>query len=892
LQPFAVALTAGTRLGPYEVIAQIGAGGMGEVYRARDTKLGREVAIKILPEFFAGDPERIARFEREAKTLAALNHSHIAAIYGFEESNGLRALVMELVEGDTLANLIARGPIPPDEALPVARQIAEALEAAHEQGIIHRDLKPANIKVRRDGTVKVLDFGLAKLGRSMISRADATISPTITGPALETGAGMLLGTAAYMSPEQAKGREANARSDVWAFGCVLYEMLTGQRAFVGDDVAETLARVIRDEPQWNALPKTTAPAIHRLLRRCLQKDVGHRLPHIGVARLELDEALSPLVEPAPAHPASRRERAAWTVAAMLAVTTIAASVWAILPRASMEQPVYRMSVLPPENAQTTTVAAQARLALSPDAKRLAFVAVTSNRQMMLWVRNLDDLATRALPGTEGATSPSWSPDGQYLAFIAAGSLKKMDIGGGSAVTLTPAEVQGYGTWNQFGEIVFAAEARTGLLRIPASGGTAAPVTVLRDGETAHTDPFFLPDGRHFLYTVRHGGGPEAPLNVYVGSTDAEEQHIHLLDGVANAMYSDGHLLFVRDTTLMAQPFDVSRLTLTGQARPVATNVALGGNTQRHGAFSVSADGVIAYQNAPAGAVSQLTWFDRSGTRRETLGDAADYFEVELSPDDSRAAVSIRDPARGTYDVWVVDVHRGILQRLTSDPGIEQYPLWSPDGSRIAFSTLRDGRYGIFERSASGMGAEKALLTDDVPRPLGDWSQDGHLLFGGVGGSNRSSDLWAMSLGDEQKPKILDATPFTEGGARLSPNGRWLAYTSNESGNVEVYVARFPNLDAKWRVSRAGGRVPRWRRDGREIFFEAPGGKIMAAAVTASGQTVDVGSIVELFQADIAEGLGRSFDVTADGQRFLVNVATRPAGAPPITVLLNWSALVR
>ena len=605
-------LTAGTKLGPYEILSALGAGGMGEVYRARDTKLNRDVAIKVLPDLFANDPDRLARFKREAQVLASLNHPHIAAIYGLEDADGMRALVLELVEGPTLADRIAQGPIPLDEALPIARQIADALEAAHEQGIIHRDLKPANVKVTPEGKVKVLDFGLAKaLGTGTAEAApyagdganvgrpfrgaDAANSPTLTTPAA-TLAGVILGTAAYMSPEQARGKPVDRRADIWAFGCVLFEMLAGRQAFdTGETVSDAIAAILTREPDVTALPASTPAHIRTLLRRCLQKDPQKRLPHIGIARLEIDEGpadTTALLQPAVAPRKGLLSSAglAWSVAAvlLLAATALAATMY--VRRAPDDSHVYRTTILLPAHLMGSPAT---RLALSPDGRRLAFVAPDPTGRPMLWVRPLDGLTAQPLPGTESGQAPFWSPNGRFIAFFAGGKLKKIDASGGPALTLCDATSATPGTWNRDDVILFTPTPGSPISRVAAAGGTPSPVTLIdtKAGEGRHAFPYFLPDGRHFLYLALNGGN--APLGVYAGLLDSTDRK-RLLDGGANAMYAQGFLVFLREATLMAQAFDAARLELTGDPAPLAESVQIG-NPTRTGTFAVSEAGVLVYQ---------------------------------------------------------------------------------------------------------------------------------------------------------------------------------------------------------------------------------------------------------------------------------------------------------
>jgi Tol biopolymer transport system component len=911
-------LTPGVRLGPYEVLAEIGAGGMGEVYRARDTRLRREVAIKTLPPIFTTDPERAARFEREARFLAALNHPNIAAIYGVEEG----ALVLELVEGETLAARIARGRIPVPDALSLARQIADALEAAHEKGIIHRDLKPANIKITPGGAVKVLDFGLAKLNVSNGSN-DPNESLTLGG----TRDGIILGTAAYMSPEQARGQIVDKRADIWAFGCVLYEMLTGRTAFPGATISDTIAAILDREPDWATLPANTPPAVRASLRRCLQKDRQLRLRDIGDARLEIEELVVPLGPEAVSAPTMAprgRERLAWAVAVITALVAVVIAATGYFRSNPADTRVYRSSIVPPPGGNIPAVVVpSARFALSPDGRRLAFVGAENPQGTLveilaggvtrLWVRSLDGLEARPLAGTEGAVGPFWSPDSRFIGFRAGGKLKRIDPAGGPPLTLADTTGTHAGTWNRDGVILFSTPGVGNPIRkVSMSGGRSSPVTALNaeNGETQQWDPFFLPDDRHFLYlAIGTKASPISPNGIYVTALDSRERKL-LVPGGSNALYAQGHLFFLRGQTLVAQPFDVERLEVTGDAVTVAEHVAAGGGSGMRGAFTVSQAGVLAYQTGSADTggnaelVSQLVWFDRSGKQIGTVGDQARFTNAELAPDGRRVAVSVFDTALRTRDVWLVDAARGVRTRFTFDPGDEVSSVWSPDGSGIAFSAERKGRGDVYLRASNGAGAEEELVAGGLNGNPLDWSPDGRFILFSVPRPNQGSDLWILPRFGDRKPFPFLQTPFNEARGRFSPDGRWIAYVSNESGRNEVYVAPFlesrrtPTADAlvrpggKWQVSVAGGAWPRWRRDGREIFYLALDNKLMVAAVNAQGSAFEVDGVRPLFDARVIPNQGFSmFDVSADGQRFLINTLAEdsPSAPTPITLVINWAA---
>ena len=893
-----MSLSPGTRLGPYEIVSAIGAGGMGVVYRAHDTKLGRDVALKVLPDAFAADPERVARMHREAQVLASLNHPNIAHVYGLEQADGVQALVMELVQGETLADRIAQGPIPLDEALPIAKQIADALEPAHEQGIIHRDLKPANIKVRPDGTVKVLDFGLAKALAVESAGAivgDLTASPTMTNPAM-TRMGVILGTAAYMSPEQARGREVDKRADVWAFGCVLYEMLTGQVAFPGADVSEVLAGVIKSDVAWHAMPSNTPAQLRAVIRRCLQKDPKYRLRDIGDARLEIQELLAtPRSETtgAAAVPRRTRERLTWSVAGMTLGVALATAFWQ--PAPTLDTRVYRTSILLPRGFIHGSIIPSSRFTLSPDGRRLAFAAYPSGGALLqLWVESLDGHPAQPLPGTDGATAPFWSPDGRSIAFYAQGKLKTIGADGGPVVTLAETQGNPGGSWNRDNAILFASSAPGNpIRRVAASGGAVSAATVLdrARGESAHWAPVFLPDGRHFLYVAAGSktGGPNDLNGIYVTALDSNERKL-LVPGGSNAKYARGHLFFMREQALMAQPFDVERLALNGEPVPIAEQVAIGGVSGRLGAFSIY-DDVIAYQLGAAGDQSQLAWIDRMGRPLGTVGERGDYGDLELSPNGTRAAVSVSE--RGNRDIWLFELARGLRTRFTFDQAEENSSTWSADGEHLFFASNRKGGYDIYRKAASGSGDENTVeALDDYEFPLSS-SRDGRfMLTVRAPTAAGSGDIWVFPLGGDRKPFPFLKTQFDEYPAVISPDGRWVTYASNESGRSEVYVTSFPVLGGKWQISTAGGSWPRWRRDGKEIFYLAADNRLMAAAINEQASAVDVGSVHPLFQLRARLNRRYMYDASADGQRFLVNTLVEEATEQPITLVVNWPALLK
>jgi len=876
-----MSLAAGTRIGPYEVVSMVGAGGMGEVYRAHDTSLKRDVALKILPESFAADAERLARFHREAEVLASLNHPNIAGIHGLAETGGLKALVMELVEGDDLADQIRRGPIPVDEALPIARQIAEALEAAHDQGIAHRDLKPANIKLRGDGTVKVLDFGLAKVLKpaASIEGAVAT-SATMTSPMM-TQRGVILGTAAYMSPEQAKGHAVDERADAWAFGCVLYEMLTGRRAFEGETVAEVLAAILQTDPDWRRLPSTTPEPVRRLLRRTLHKDPRFRLRDIHDARVELADVQGGAPgDGAAAHvaPASRAPLR-WAVGlALVALTAVLTAAWEWSP-AGVQAPEVRFEINPTSSPWSSS------LAVSPDGRSIVFEA-RAGAQSQLWLRSLESVAARPLPGTAGGWHPFWSPDSRSVAFFAGTSLKLLNIAAGSVTTLR-SEIPSAsgGAWGQDGTILFSPHPGSPLMRMSANGGEPVAATSFEPRQhQGHFAPQILPDGRHFLFFVN--GRPEA-RGVYVGTLDAKDVK-RLLDGDASAVYANRHLLFVRDGKLMAQRFDADQLKMIGDPVLVADDVPAGT------VLSASPSGTIVYR-APAAETGQrqFVWVDRTGveTERVMYRDAS-ALGPALSPDGRRVAVFRRQGEN--MDIWTYDRVRRIWERVTTHPGDDIYPLWSPDGSRIIFGSRRGGMdlYSKLLDAPVERGEDLLLNTPEVKFPT-DWSRDGQFVLYNSIGAGTGVDIWVLPLEGNRRPREIVRTEFNEQHPQFSPDGRWIAYQSDKTGRFEIYLRAFNAEAGDTPVSVEGGSQARWSPDGTELFYVAPDDWLMAVSVQSNvaGDVVETGKPVSLFLTTVgstAPNTNRQqYSVAPDGRSFLMNSVPAGTNSSPITVILNW-----
>lgn len=890
-------LAAGQRIGVYEITGSLGAGGMGEVYRARDTRLGRDVALKVLPLAFAADVDRLARFEREAQVLAALNHPNIAHIYGVEEAvpggseagTATRALVMELVEGETLMERLARGPLAVTEVRALLPQLIDALDAAHEVGVVHRDLKPGNIAVREDGTLKVLDFGLAKALTPGDSHDEATglaNSPTITTPAM-TRAGLILGTAAYMSPEQARGKRVDKRADIWAFGCVLFEMLTGRKPFDGETVTDTLAAIVTREPEWSALPSATPPSLRRLLMRCLVKDPRQRLRDIGDAREELARiTASDTPEPHATSSTSRwRGAVPWAVAAV--AMALAAIAWNRVPPTSAPTAgSARFTVqLPDETAVVADTPGSVRAAgsfvVSPDGRHLVIVANGPGGR--LWVRPIDSLETRLLQGTEGAIQPFWSPDGRRIGFFTPTHLKTVDIETSLIQVLSDMGAGNGGTWNAEGTILFSNSQRR-LYRIPATGGSPVQVTELDTtrGDTGHRWPVFLPDGRKFLVFV--GRRDASNRGVFIGALDSPTLSAVVLAD-SNAAYADGRLLYLRGNTLFAQPFDPDRGTVSGEPAILVQGVLLN-TTSRRGEFSVSRSGILTYTTADL-AVTQLGWFDRSGLR---LGSLEAVAHQAIAPDDVRVAADRVDSAGANRDIWVFDSKADTRTRLTFTVGDDWVPEWSPDGTRIAYTSARDtpGAAQLYVKDASGSGAETLLLRTEKDKHHLSWSPDGRFLAYEEAGEGDGRDIWVLPLADPGNPRPVLQGRFNEAQPAFAPDSRYLGYTSNETGRLEVYVQTFPPTGGRWQVSQEGGIQPRWRRDGKEMYYLASDGRIMALDVDLSVPRFGVPK--PLFQTGQGgDSATEHFAVTSDGRRFLV--IDRESGQIDFTVVLNWPSLL-
>ena len=889
-------LAPGQRFGSYEVVAPIGAGGMGEVYRARDAKLNRDVALKILPDAFLEDRDRLARFEREAQILAALNHPHIAGIYGFEESQGSRFLVLEMVEGESLAEHIAHSPkgLALDEALAIARQIADALAAAHDKGIIHRDLKPANIMLTGDGRVKVLDFGLAKDLGAAQSTSSASLSPTMTFAA--TQAGMILGTAAYMAPEQARGRATDKRTDVWAFGCVLYEMLTGRKAFDGEDVTDIIAAVVRAEPDWNALPAATPDHIRGLIRRCIAKDRKQRIGDIAVAQYVMDEAPVARAESTAAAPHKARGIAPGVaIAGALAIAiVVAAATWLMMrPAAERPAPVARFALTPSGTAQLlfSPGATDRDIGISPDGKYITYRAGTTAGQVA--IRRIDQLEPQIVSGTANIRTPFFSGDGQWVGFFDGASIKKVSVTGGPAIQLcrlSGANPRG-ASWGDDNMIYFAtADTTTGILSVPSGGGEPSVLTKPDAGkhEIDHFMPHALPAGRGVLFTITHGQLDNAEVAVLDQKTG--ERRILIRGGSAAQYLPPGYLVYAAAGTLRAVRFDLSRLEVIGDPIPVLEHLMVSNFGEAN--YTISKNGTLVYVPGSAAnlvTTRRLVWVDRAGHEEVLAAPPRPYAMARISPDGTRIAMELRDQEG---DIWIWNIARQTSTRLTFDPAQEQHPVWTPDSRRVIFASGRDGAPNLFWHFADGTGTDQRITTSPNTQAPQSITSDGKYILGFEVMPKTIPDVvrWPIEGGPAEP---IVQTTFAEFDAEISPDGRYIAYQSNESGVFEIYVRPYPNANGgRWQISTAGGLRPLWARSGRELFFADPANTLMSVPVETSGGTFSAGSPVKVFDRKYAMPTAfRPYDVSADGKRFLMlkegdndDKTSSPAG---MIVVENW-----
>jgi eukaryotic-like serine/threonine-protein kinase len=851
-------LAPGSKLGPYEILERIGAGGMGEVYRARDPRVGRDVAIKVSLEQFTD------RFSREIHAVAALNHSNVCTLYDV----GPNYLVMELIDGSTLADRIVQGAIPLEESLEIARKIADALEAAHEKGIVHRDLKPGNIKIRPDGTVKVLDFGLAKVGGTpAVSLED---SPTLS--VAQTAAGVILGTAAYMSPEQARGKPVDKRADIWAFGVVLYEMLTGKQLFSGDTVSDTLAAVLREEPDWEKVPIKVRP----LLRRCLEKDPKKRLRDIG-------EAMA-WIESSPESTPVKPSRLVWTWAAIATLMVIALASYAILQfRGKEPAEAMRFHLAVPSMTTEHT------MAISPDGRWIAFTSSSSGSDQSLFVCEVGSVTPRRLAGTEGAFGPFWAPDNQWIGFAAGGRLKKVHASGGSPQDICKANVFNGGAWNRDGVIVFSDLPI--LYRVSAEGGEPSALTTIDKSlkEMLHVFPSFLPDGRHFIYTTSFNLASENA--VYLGSLDSKEKTRLPLRGSKAAYTEPGYLVFQREAALFAQSFDAENLVVSGEAMRIADNIVV--NTYGVACFGISQNNRLIYRSAGVQAKSQFIWLDRNGKKLSSVGEPDRYQEdFDLSPDGKQIVVIRFESATQYTNIWRMEWQRGIQIPLTSsNKEVQSNVVWAPDGNRVAFSTARKGNVNMYEIKASGIGKDEPILESAGGGYPEDWSKDGRYISYELL-DVQSADLFVLPLFGDRKPFPIVQSPSDQDAAHFSDDGKWVAYQSDETGRWEIYVIPFPPTDRKYRISTNGGVQPRWRQDGKELYYLGLDGKLIAVDLKIDAE-VNPATPHALFNTELSVNpFAIQYAVTGDGQRFLLLKPLAEATSTPITIILNWTSLLK
>ncbi len=875
-------LASGTKLGPYEIQSALGAGGMGEVYRARDTRLERDVAVKVLPTNLSSDPSLRQRLEREAKAVSKLSHPHICTLYDIGHQDGVDFLVMELLEGETLEQRLMRGALPPEQTIRLAAQIANALAKAHKLGIVHRDLKPANVMLTKTGA-KLMDFGLAK------QSGPAPLAAALTEMTMEqaklTSEGMLVGTFQYMAPEQLEGKEADPRTDIFSLGELIYEMATGKPAFSGKSRASLIAAILTAEPQPMAnLQPMTPVALERVVKKCLAKDPDERWQSASDLASELNWIAEGGSRPGEAMrvPAghTKWERATWMLAATFFLLTLASgAAWWTSSHRRLSTMYFHASV--PFAAND--------VALSPDERTLVMVAYSAAaNDYMLWTYEVGGRRTTSLDGTQGAAYPFWSPDGKSIGFFADGKLKKVDVSGGQVQVLCDAPNGRGGAWNRDGTIVFAPDALGALLRVSSSGGSPAELTKLDTSrsESGHRWPVFLPDGKHFIYLAANFSGRPGINAIFLGSLDSTEKRF-LVSTSANAFYSEpGYLLYMREKTLVAQSFDLRHFALSGEPHTLSDEVLYFPQVYR-AVFSVSGSETLVTQTGKGVYLSQLTWFDRSGKPVATIGKPAWYNNVQLSPDGRKVAADQTDQDGRNVDVWVLDPARDATTRLTFDPALDTTPVWSPDGKKIVISSNRSLNFRLYLKNADGSGSDEEIAEagNDAFNSL-DWSRDGKYVL-----ARRANALWYLTLPERALKPFIQAKWVVKG-AQFSPDGRWVAYASNESGSMEVYVAPFPGGNGKWQVSSGGGQEPRWRKDGRELFYLSRDSKMMAAPVSM-GASFESGSPVALFQTHRRQPISSqdifSYDVSADGQRFLIATKVDEGNTAPLSILLNWAS---
>jgi len=897
-----MALTSGTKLGPYEIQSPLGAGGMGEVYRALDTRLERTVAIKVLASHLSSSPELKQRLEREAKAISSLNHPNICQLYDIGSQAGTDYLVMEFLEGETLAQRLRKGALPLNEIFKIGVAVAEALAFAHRHGIVHRDLKPGNIMLTQGGA-KLMDFGLAKpLGLQGPAGGSSaapsfTAAPTLSGPSPLsplTTAGSIIGTIQYMAPEQIEGKEADARSDIFAFGGVLYEMAAGRRPFEGKSQISVASSILEKDPEpISVLKPLTPPAFEHLLATCLQKNPDDRYQTAHDIKLQLQWIAADRSSPAVAAPTPQsshsRERLGWAAAVVASLIALGLAAFHFFGAPRVE-PVVRSSILPPAGATFLLMAVESGPpVLSPDGTRLVFSARDDKGKVMMYVRPLNSTTARLLTGTEEGMYPFWSPDSRQIGFFASSKLRRVAAEGGPPQTICDASTGRGGAWSKDGVIVFSATTASNLLRVPASGGTPEPASQLdrSKGENSHRWPFFLPDGKHFLFWARtFQGVQDNALDMGgLGSLHATE----LMKSESMAEYASGHLLFMREATLMARPFNPHTFEFTGEAVPVAEHIAINGAVTRP-VFSASENGRMVYESGEIAGNWNLQWFGRDGKPAGMVAEPDRYFYPALSPDGALLAVNLYNGTQGTQAVWIFDLARGTKTRLTFGPTSQFSPAWSPDGKTIFYQTNVGAGVHIYSKAADGSGSDQAVIEskdgeESTPRP----SPDGRYLVYLHRSGTQPLDVWALPLFGDRTPIPVVQNMFLKGGPAVSFDGKWLAYHSNESGRNEVYITSFPGGGAKWQVSTNGGTAAHWRNDGKELFFLDSTGNIVAVDVNISGKAPQLGVPHVLFQAGAIQRQNGPYDVTADGKKFLINAGNLKEGSDPLTPVLNWPA---
>jgi len=893
----------GTSINHFEITAKVGEGGMGEVYRATDKRLNREVAIKVLPEAVAEDRDRLSRFQREAQLLAALNHPHIAAIHGLEEDKGRRVLVMELVEGEDLSTILQAGPIPIERSLKIALQLTEAIEAAHEKGVVHRDLKPPNIKITADDDIKVLDFGLAKALQDdpVVSSPDLSKSPTLSAAA--TGAGLILGTAGYMSPEQARGQPADRRADVWAFGVILYEMLTGRKAFDGATVSDVLARVLEREPDWDALPEETPANIRQLMRRCLEKDVRRRLQAVGEARILIQDELQQTASMisgaagAAAAPAmiEKRSRAAtllpwiWAAAATVLLAVVA------IPWGSGGDVGTGLTRLEVKISEQDPLYADlsSAIVLSPDGTRIAYTLGQGVQEFRLYTRTLDQLEAHELTGTDGGYNVFFSPDGEWIGFFTPSQLKKVPVAGGTPIALSGVNLSRGGTWSEDGFIIYAPNPGSGLVRVPDTGGEPEPLTDLIDNEVTHRWPQALPGGRGVLFTSHDGGGLFDDARIVALDLETRERKLVHQGGTYGRYVRSGHLLYAQEGSVFAVRFDLDRLEPVGSPVPVLQDVRSNTGSNGTSQFDVSDTGTLVYMTGQGGLPRyNMVLVDQRGRVEPITDDRMTFGEPRFSPDGNFLAVEILEG--NNRDAWVYDLRRGVATRLTFDPGGDDAPVWSPDGEYIVFSSGRGGSsLNLYRKRADGSGDVERLTDSEATQFISGWSPDGKYLLYAQSNPDTSSDLYILPL-EGGEPELYLQTPFIEAEAAFSPDGRWIAYHSNETGRTEVFVRPFPARGGKWQISVDGGSYPRWSRDGRKLYYRLDNA-IYEVDVDGAGASFRAETPLKLIEGPfLSLSLGgltlADYDVHPDGERFVMmqeDPESTPIQATHAVFVFDW-----